>query len=365
MSNFELFQESPGLFFIILLISLVLTLFVYGAFPVIFAKTRKKPITKKKYRILCYGINSIGILFFIVFNEAASAGPYLLWTWIFSKYGIKTLESKGLLVDVVSKQEASDQTEHESVPPSSSITTIETKTEAHLSEPDAPNSQPTNSCDATLNTCDIPNDEVAPQATTVKKPNICIRIKKGFLSLSKLKKTVLLLTIASFALLIIFDMCYSVVDDKFSDPAYDHYESTYTEVRPSKTSRTVTVGCGNQSCRYCEGVRKTISYSGFEAFAGGCYYPDHFSYIREIRDVLRFLEHCCNVALILSISGTALLVLLLTIPKIKPALKNRKAKIPSSKPLPTRHSKKQFCKYCGVRIDEDSRFCHSCGKKLI
>lgn len=99
MSYFELFQESPALFFIVIVISLVVTLLVYGAFPVIFSKTRKTPITKKKYKGLCYGINAIGLVFFVALNGASNGAPYLLWTWIFSNYGIKTLTARGLLSD--------------------------------------------------------------------------------------------------------------------------------------------------------------------------------------------------------------------------------------------------------------------------
>lgn len=106
MGYFELFQESPGLFFLVLIVSLVLTLFVYGAFPIIFAKVRKNPITKKKYKTLCYCINIIGIVFFVAFNgSAVSGGPYLLWTWIFSNRGLKTLDAKGLLLDSSSTEE--------------------------------------------------------------------------------------------------------------------------------------------------------------------------------------------------------------------------------------------------------------------
>ena len=78
-----------------------MTLVVYGAFPVIFAKTRTTPISKKKYKRLCYGINFIGLIFFVAVNGTASGGPYILWTWIFSNYGVKTLDAKGLL-DVIS-----------------------------------------------------------------------------------------------------------------------------------------------------------------------------------------------------------------------------------------------------------------------
>ena len=100
MTYFELFEESPLMFFVLLLISFALTLLVYSAFPVIFAKTRKTPITKKKYKHLCYGINLIGMVFFVVINGAVSGAPYLLWTLIFSNYGVKKLEASGLLSNV-------------------------------------------------------------------------------------------------------------------------------------------------------------------------------------------------------------------------------------------------------------------------
>ena len=100
MDYFELFQESPGLFFLAVAISLFLTLFIYGAFPIIFAKIRKTPITKKKYKRLCYGINFIGVIFFVALNGASSGAPYLLWTWVFSNYGTKSLDTKNLLIDL-------------------------------------------------------------------------------------------------------------------------------------------------------------------------------------------------------------------------------------------------------------------------
>jgi ribosomal protein L40E len=105
MTYFELFQESPALFFLVIVISLAVTLLVYGAFPVIFSKTRKTPITKKKYKGLCYGINAIGLVFFVALNGASNGAPYLLWTWIFSNYGVKTLEAKGLLSDILPTEE--------------------------------------------------------------------------------------------------------------------------------------------------------------------------------------------------------------------------------------------------------------------
>lgn len=98
--TYELFQQGPAAYIPVLLLSLVVTVVAYGAFPFIFAKVRKTPITKKKYRRLCYGINIAVMFMFIVINgEASSGGPYLLWTWIFSSWGTRILEDKGLLDD--------------------------------------------------------------------------------------------------------------------------------------------------------------------------------------------------------------------------------------------------------------------------
>jgi hypothetical protein len=54
---------------------------------------------------LCYGINAIGLVFFVALNGASNGAPYLLWTWIFSNYGVKTLEAKGLLSDILPTEE--------------------------------------------------------------------------------------------------------------------------------------------------------------------------------------------------------------------------------------------------------------------
>lgn len=97
--DYELFAESPDLYLLILLVSLALTVFAYGAFPLIFAKTRRAPITKKKYKALCYGINAIVMCVFCVINCGASIFPYLLWTWVFSRWGLKILDEEAILVE--------------------------------------------------------------------------------------------------------------------------------------------------------------------------------------------------------------------------------------------------------------------------
>lgn len=97
--SYKLFQQGPAAYIPVILVSLVVTLVAYGAFPLVLARVRKKVITKKKYNWLCYGINFlVMILFFTVMNgEPGNAAPYLLWTWVFSASGLKTLKNRGVL----------------------------------------------------------------------------------------------------------------------------------------------------------------------------------------------------------------------------------------------------------------------------
>lgn len=98
MSYIELFQQDPAVVIFFLIISLIVTLVAYGAFPIIFAKSRKKPITRRKYRFLCYCINAIVMLLFFAANSRASnGGAYILWTLVFSNRGVQTLEYRGCL----------------------------------------------------------------------------------------------------------------------------------------------------------------------------------------------------------------------------------------------------------------------------
>ncbi len=81
----------------VLLGSLALTALADGAIPCIVARTRNKPITKKKYNIICYGLNVIVMILFVAINGASSGFPYFLWTWIFARCGLNTLTSRGVL----------------------------------------------------------------------------------------------------------------------------------------------------------------------------------------------------------------------------------------------------------------------------
>lgn len=96
--SIELFQQGPAAYIPVILASLVVTVIAYGAFPFIFARTRKKVITKKKYKRLCYCVNFLVMMVFIaIAGEPSSGGPYFLWTWVFSSSGIKTLEKRWVL----------------------------------------------------------------------------------------------------------------------------------------------------------------------------------------------------------------------------------------------------------------------------
>ena len=95
--SYELFKQGPATYVPVLLISLLITLVAYGAFPLIFARTRKAVISRKKYNLICFGFNFLVLILFIVLNGSSSAGPYALWTWVFSASGLRTLEERGVL----------------------------------------------------------------------------------------------------------------------------------------------------------------------------------------------------------------------------------------------------------------------------
>ena len=96
--SYEIFEMGPAVYIPVILISLAITVFAFGAIPFITARTQKKTITKKAYKTRCYGFNAIILLLFAVINAGTVAGgPYLLWTSIFMGWGLKTLEKRGVL----------------------------------------------------------------------------------------------------------------------------------------------------------------------------------------------------------------------------------------------------------------------------
>lgn len=81
-------------------LALILTVIAYCAFPLIFALARKKPIQKKKYRRICFGVNvAVMIMFAVINGKFSSFSPYILWTSVFSYCGVRILDKKELLDD--------------------------------------------------------------------------------------------------------------------------------------------------------------------------------------------------------------------------------------------------------------------------
>lgn len=94
-----MYQTNSGTLLTMLLISFAITLFAYGAFPLIWAKIRTEVITKKKYKLTCWGVNLLISILFGILNGTTSGAPYVLWTLVFTNSGLKKLKSKGLLVE--------------------------------------------------------------------------------------------------------------------------------------------------------------------------------------------------------------------------------------------------------------------------
>ncbi len=68
--SYELFEQGPGAYIPVLLVSLLITLAVYCAFPLIFACIRKKPITSRKYRVICFCFNFLPCVAFFLWATA-------------------------------------------------------------------------------------------------------------------------------------------------------------------------------------------------------------------------------------------------------------------------------------------------------
>lgn len=107
-----------------LAISAIVTIVVYGAFPFISARLRKKPITKKKWKRQVIISCVICMLIFSALGSVSGSGasnglPALIWGTLFYNNGIKVLTQRGLLIDndaaTVSPSQASAVSEAESL----------------------------------------------------------------------------------------------------------------------------------------------------------------------------------------------------------------------------------------------------------
>lgn len=86
--------------------ALLLTLLIYGAFPMSFAYLRKTPITKKRFFLYSFSVNFFLMVILIAIavytdqdQKAIPNGfPYFLWTTVFSNTGIGVMTKKNLII---------------------------------------------------------------------------------------------------------------------------------------------------------------------------------------------------------------------------------------------------------------------------
>ena len=95
---YDLFAQGPGVYVPVLIVSFIITIAAYCAFPLIFSSIRKKQITSKKYRVTCFLVNFLVMTVFIAIGGNSSGFPYFLWTSIFYSIGIKRLRTRNVLV---------------------------------------------------------------------------------------------------------------------------------------------------------------------------------------------------------------------------------------------------------------------------
>lgn len=78
-----------------LLLDLMLTMVLYGALPMIFAGGRNKAIKDRKYKLICYAIN-FPVMLVLQRGGSVNLIPYVFWTFIFSRIGMRILSNRGV-----------------------------------------------------------------------------------------------------------------------------------------------------------------------------------------------------------------------------------------------------------------------------
>lgn len=98
--NYEQFKQGPEVYVPVLLLSLLITMAAYGAFPLILSRVRKRVITRKRYLLLSYGFNFLVMIAFgAIYGSPSTGAPYFIWTTTFSSVGVWMLKKRGRLVE--------------------------------------------------------------------------------------------------------------------------------------------------------------------------------------------------------------------------------------------------------------------------
>ena len=103
----ELLSQDPSASILYLAVSIIVTVLIYAAFPMIYAWLRKRPIKSSAYRWTCYGFNLLLKIILFLEAESKSFWPYMLWTSVFIACGTQTLKKKSVLVDTCSEDSIS------------------------------------------------------------------------------------------------------------------------------------------------------------------------------------------------------------------------------------------------------------------
>lgn len=122
VSDYQVWSEQPAVWVLSAVISLVFTLLLYGTFPIVFSKTRKDGITKKRYRGYCIcAVVVIYICLMMVYAALEVEGapgmiPAVLWTGVFYKAGLSSLEKRGKILASVPQKAPQPEKKQEPVP---------------------------------------------------------------------------------------------------------------------------------------------------------------------------------------------------------------------------------------------------------
>ena len=77
----------------LIFINLAITVFAYGLFPIVFALIRKGHTTIGRFRLLCWIVNFVVMIIFLLVKDFnfVNLAPYTLWTLIFVFIGKKII----------------------------------------------------------------------------------------------------------------------------------------------------------------------------------------------------------------------------------------------------------------------------------
>lgn len=99
--SYELFEQGSGNYIPVLILSILFASLAYGAFPILYAISRKSLVSKKKYSRHCFILNFVLCILIKLLNDTTNMFPYLLWTSVGVYFGKRILDDRDMLYDDV------------------------------------------------------------------------------------------------------------------------------------------------------------------------------------------------------------------------------------------------------------------------